>query len=362
MTKPDFNDPGYGEIGCFFVAIGILAGFPIAFLGVVTGLVPDPNPDTTYDFPLWLAEVSLCAATIGILGSASLVWLVERVRVLWGVGDVVVPVSWPVIPAVVVLILTWTPIGAALLVPLSIASLILWAVGSLLMVAWLVLVTVRQHPLARVKGHADDPANRPAKRLSRPRGYDMDDQSPTVFADFSWNLEGWRLSLDGWDHVIELGGYNTVMGAPLAFTVNRVEWKLEKAPKGQRAAEFRLGSHRARLSMRQVLPSVRVNLRLRWRNLTDGGILGFLAAGVGGLLLSDHADPPITWFVYELTIDGDSHGAIVLTTRWSESNGAFARAFEWTAVEPSGPMPAPNWESYPKPTLKAPGKPPDPIV
>jgi hypothetical protein len=67
----------------------------------------------TYDFPLWLAEVSLCAVTIGILASASLMWLVERVSVLWRVGDAVVMVSWPVLPAVVVLILTWTPTGAA---------------------------------------------------------------------------------------------------------------------------------------------------------------------------------------------------------------------------------------------------------
>jgi hypothetical protein len=37
MTKPDFSDPGYGEIGCFFMAIGVLAGFLIAFLGAVTG-------------------------------------------------------------------------------------------------------------------------------------------------------------------------------------------------------------------------------------------------------------------------------------------------------------------------------------
>jgi hypothetical protein len=36
-------------------------------------------------------------------------------------------------------------------------------VGTLLIIAWLVLSTVRQHPLVRVKGHADGPANRPAK-------------------------------------------------------------------------------------------------------------------------------------------------------------------------------------------------------
>ncbi len=94
VSKPDFSDPGYGEIGCLFMAVGIAAGFIITV--VLALLVGAPETDTgdAGGFLIWLGGVALCASTIGLLASAGLMALVERARPLWSAGEIVVFVGW----------------------------------------------------------------------------------------------------------------------------------------------------------------------------------------------------------------------------------------------------------------------------
>ncbi len=125
-SPPDFSDAGWGQVGCVFSVIGIIAGFVIALLviviSVIAGTAPAPRIDEGY--LLWLAVVAFDGYVISglaMLGSAE---LVTRVRVLWRHADNVTYATALLAAAAAVVLLTLTPTGQAVAVPLALVSLV----------------------------------------------------------------------------------------------------------------------------------------------------------------------------------------------------------------------------------------------
>ncbi len=125
-SPPDFSDAGWGQFGCVFTVIGIAAGLVIALLviviSVVAGTAPAPRIDEGY--LLWLAVVVFDAyviATVAAVGSAD---LVTRVRALWRHADSITHATGLLAAAGAIVVLTLTPTGQAVAVPLALVSLV----------------------------------------------------------------------------------------------------------------------------------------------------------------------------------------------------------------------------------------------
>ena len=123
---PDFSDAGWGQVGCVFSVIGIVAGFVIALLviviSVVAGTAPAPRIDEGY--LLWLAVVAFdgyVISTVAAVGSAD---LVTRVRALWRHADSITYATSLLAAAAAIVFLTLTPAGQAVAVPLALVSLV----------------------------------------------------------------------------------------------------------------------------------------------------------------------------------------------------------------------------------------------
>lgn len=136
-SPPDFSDAGWAQAGCFFSVIGIVAGYVIALLviviSVIAGTAPAPRIDEGY--LLWLAVVAFDGYVISVLASLGSMELVQRVRALWTHAERDVYAMALLAAAAAVVLLTLTPTGQAVAVPLALVSL----VGGLAFFAFLFL-------------------------------------------------------------------------------------------------------------------------------------------------------------------------------------------------------------------------------
>jgi hypothetical protein len=125
-SPPDFGDAGWAQAGCFFSVIGIVAGFLIALLiiviSVIAGTAPAPRIDEGY--LLWLAVVAFDGYVISALASLGSMELVQRVRALWIYAERVIYTVALLAAAAAVVLLTLTPTGQAVAVPLALVSLV----------------------------------------------------------------------------------------------------------------------------------------------------------------------------------------------------------------------------------------------
>lgn len=84
--KPDFNDAGFGQVGCLFIVVGMVVGVVLtvvlAFAGVPVAI--EDSGDGTWQL-LGIAAFAYAVGTVAAVASA---WLVEHVRVLWRFGGV----------------------------------------------------------------------------------------------------------------------------------------------------------------------------------------------------------------------------------------------------------------------------------
>lgn len=98
--KPDFSDAGYGEIGCVFIVGGMLVGSVAAI--VLLPFLPTRLPASP-DGLMWrLAGIAAFSFVVGVLASSVAMSAVERVRVLWKHGEVLVFVTALIAAAAVV--------------------------------------------------------------------------------------------------------------------------------------------------------------------------------------------------------------------------------------------------------------------
>ena len=125
-SPPDFSDAGWGQFGCVFDVIGIAAGLVIALLviviSVVAGSAPAPRIDEGY--LLWLAVVVFDAYVIATVAAVVSADLVTRVRALWRHADSITHATGLLAAAGAVVVLTLTPTGQAVAVPLALVSLV----------------------------------------------------------------------------------------------------------------------------------------------------------------------------------------------------------------------------------------------
>jgi hypothetical protein len=122
-TKPDFNDPGYAQVGCLFVAAGLVIGVVVTV--VLIALLAPAEPESGTDPVLQLLAIGLLATEAGFIAMAAVTMLVERVRALWGLGEILIFGSAVVAPAMTVPLATVVPIVSRFALPLSLGILAL---------------------------------------------------------------------------------------------------------------------------------------------------------------------------------------------------------------------------------------------
>jgi hypothetical protein len=86
--KPDYTDPGYGELGCLVNIVGILVGSVVSML--LLPFLPTRLPAGGQDLMLRLLGIATLAYVAGTVASVVAMSVVGRVRALWNGGETLV--------------------------------------------------------------------------------------------------------------------------------------------------------------------------------------------------------------------------------------------------------------------------------
>jgi hypothetical protein len=150
--------------------------------------------------------------------------------------------------------------------------------------------------------------------------------------------QSWQVTVAGEPHRIDLGpGTN-------AFSVDGVKHSLGGTfHRGPRTAAFQLGDQEASMTLRLLAPAVRPTFKRLFRDAIRNPLVlaTYFLGGEGGGVAAGLAKVQWAWAIYELRVDGKSHGS------WISS--VVGESESWTFVEPGGALPEPGWLNWPSP-------------